>query len=148
RSREQGGAETVKRPMGRLLLTATAVVVLAAAVASASASTRSHSSTKAGGVYRVAFDSSFGFTGGFDPTGEYLGDAFAIYSNLLIRTLVGYNHVAGAPGNKLVPDLASSWTISNGGKTYTFHLKSGVKFGPPVSRDITSKDVAYAFERL
>ena len=61
----------------------------------------------AGGVYRVEWESSFDFTGGFDPTGEYLGEAFGIYSNLLVRTLVGYNHVAGAPGNVVVPDLAT-----------------------------------------
>src|SRR3954447_18231825 len=134
--------------MGRLLLTAAAVAVLVTLVATASAGTRNHASTKAGGVYRVAFDSSFNFTDGFDPTGEYLGDAFTIYSSLLIRTLVGYNHIANGPGNKLVPDLASSWKISNGGKTYTFHMKTGIKFGPPLNREITSQDIAYAIERL
>ena len=47
-----------------------------------------------------------------------------IYSNLLIRTLVGYNHVAGAAGNVIVPDIATSVPKpTNGGKTYTFHLK-------------------------
>ena len=75
----------------------------------------------AGGTYRVEWNGSFNFTDGFDPTGEYLGDAFGIYSNLLVRTLVGYNHVKGAPGNKLVPDLATDLgKVSNGGKTYTF----------------------------
>ena len=63
---------------------------------------------QAGGVFRVEWESSFDFTGGFDPTGEYLGEAFGIYSNLLVRTLVGYNHVEGAPGNVLVPDLATN----------------------------------------
>src|SRR6476469_11058488 len=89
----------------------------------------------AGGTYRLEWNSSFNFTDGFDPTGEYLGDAFGIYSNLLVRTLVGYNHVKGAPGNVLVPDLATNTgDISNGGKTYTFHLKDGIKFGPPLNR--------------
>ena len=37
---------------------------------------------------------------------------------------------------------------TDGGTTYTFHLKNGVRFGPPVSRPVTSKDVLYAFERL
>jgi peptide/nickel transport system substrate-binding protein len=103
----------------------------------------------AGGVFRVEWESSFDFTAGFDPTGEYLGEAFGIYSNLLVRTLVGYNHVAGAPGNALVPDLATNLgDVTNGGKTYTFHLKSGIKFGPPLNREITSKDVLWAFERI
>ena len=30
---------------------------------------------------------------------------------------------------------------TNGGKTYTFHLKHGIKFGPPVNRAVTSKDI-------
>jgi peptide/nickel transport system substrate-binding protein len=38
--------------------------------------------------------------------------------------------------------------VSDDGLTYTFHLKDGVKFGPPVSRPITTKDIAYAFERI
>ena len=37
------------------------------------------------------------------------------------------------PGH-MVPYLAKSWNITNGGKVYTFHLRSGVKFpsGKPV----------------
>ena len=103
----------------------------------------------AGGVFRIEWESSFDFTDAFDPTGEYLGEAFGIYSNLMLRTLVGYNHVAGAPGNVIVPDLATNTgTITNGGKTYTFHLKTGIKFGPPLNREITSKDVLFAMERI
>ncbi|MFT4036042.1 MAG: ABC transporter substrate-binding protein [Patulibacter sp.] len=36
--------------------------------------------------------------------------------------------VSAAPGNKVVPWLATSWKESNGGKTYTFKIKQGVKF--------------------
>ena len=39
-------------------------------------------------------------------------------------------------------------TISADGKTVTVHIKSGWKFSPPVNRAITSKDVAWAFERM
>ena len=56
--------------------------------------------------------------------------ASGIYSNLLVRTLVGYNHVAGPAGQKLVPDLAVRVpTSTNGGRTYTFRLKRGIEFG-------------------
>ena len=66
-----------------------------------------------------------------------------------MRTLVGYNHVKGAPGNKLVPDLATDLgKVSNGGKTYTFKIKQGVKFGPPLNRQITSADFKFAMERI
>jgi peptide/nickel transport system substrate-binding protein len=134
-----------------------AVAVASLTVAATTASARQEHSgavkapvkAQAGGVFRVEVESSFDFTGGFDPTDEYLGEAFGIYSNLLVRTLVGYNHVAGAPGNVLVPDLATDLgKISNGGKTYTFTLKDGIKFGPPLNRAITSKDVLWAFMRI
>ena len=37
---------------------------------------------------------------------------------------------------------------TNGGKTYTFKLKNGIRFGPPVNREITSADIRYAVERM
>src|SRR3982751_5860709 len=47
-----------------------------------------------------------------------------------------------------VPDLAESDPqISKDGKTVTVKIKSGVKFSPPVNREVTSKDVKYAIER-
>ncbi len=46
------------------------------------------------------------------------------------------------------PLLASAQpVVTNGGKTVTIHIKPNVKFSPPVSRDVTSSDVAYAIER-
>jgi len=46
------------------------------------------------------------------------------------------------------PDLAEGEPeITNGNKTVTVHIKSGIKFSPPVNREVTSEDVAYAMER-
>ena len=46
------------------------------------------------------------------------------------------------------PDMASEAAqISEGGKTITVHIREGVHFGPPVNREVTSADVAYAIER-
>ena len=64
-------------------------------------------------MYKVEWEASFDFTGGFDPTGEYLGAAQGIMGNLLIRTLLTYNHVVGAPGNIVVPDLATNLATSS-----------------------------------
>jgi len=115
--------------------------------ANTSGNTTSGTATK-GGTYRMATQ-DFGFTGAFDPSAEYLGWAFTLYGNLLIRTLLSYNHTAGAAGNVLVPDLATAVpTPTNNGLTYTFKLKPGVKFGPPVNRAITSKDIEFAMERI
>jgi len=138
----------VNRPLRRLALAGAVVLIGAAILVAAGSAGQAKNQIARGGTLNVGWEQSFGFTDNFDPTGEYLGDAFGIMDNLLVRTLVGYNHTPGADGNKIVPDIASSWKISNGGKTYTFHLKSGIKFGPPVNRAVTSKDFVTAFERL
>ncbi|MGO8905766.1 MAG: ABC transporter substrate-binding protein [Solirubrobacteraceae bacterium] len=47
-----------------------------------------------------------------------------------------------------VPDLASGPAeISSDAKTVTVHIRHGVHFSPPVNREVTSADVAYAIER-
>src|SRR5215212_1623879 len=51
-------------------------------------------------------------------------------------------------GDTPVPDLAASAPqISKDNKTITVKLRSGVRFSRPVNREVTSKDVKYAFER-
>jgi len=101
-----------------------------------------------GGVFRTAVE-DFGFTGAFDPTGEYLTTGFALFGQLLLRNLVTYNHVGGLAGDKAVPDLATdTGQISSDGLTWTFKLKPGLKWGPPVNRAISSKDIAFAFDRI
>ncbi|HEY5190088.1 MAG TPA: ABC transporter substrate-binding protein [Solirubrobacteraceae bacterium] len=53
----------------------------------------------------------------------------------------------------VTPDLATvvpttaNGGITDGGKTVTVHIKKGVFFSPPVNREVTSADVAYAIER-
>ncbi|MGF6176566.1 ABC transporter substrate-binding protein [Ensifer sp. 4252] len=46
---------------------------------------------------------------------------------------------------KVVGDLADSWTVSDDGLTYTFKLKSGLKFAS--GNPVTAADVAWSFER-
>ncbi|AHK45172.1 ABC transporter substrate-binding protein [Ensifer sp. T173] len=46
---------------------------------------------------------------------------------------------------KIVGDLADSWTVSDDGLTYTFKLKSGLKFAS--GNPVTAADVAWSFER-
>ena len=99
-----------------------------------------------GGDYRLA-STDFGFTDLMDPSGEYSSTGWNIDSNLLVRTLVSHPFTAGPKGNTFVPDLAEA-VPEPVGLTYTFHLKPGIRFGPPVNRAITSRDIAYAFERI
>ena len=73
---------------------------------------------------------------------------------LTYQTFLTYANEPGEAGTQLVPDLATEVpTAENGGisadgKTYTFHLKQGVKFAPPVDREITAADFKYSFERM
>src|SRR5262245_37266029 len=51
------------------------------------------------------------------------------------------------PGTtELVPDLAESYEITNGGKTFTFKLRPGVKFTN--GRELTAEDVKYSIDRV
>jgi peptide/nickel transport system substrate-binding protein len=46
------------------------------------------------------------------------------------------------------PDMAAGAPrVSADGKTITIALKRGIRFSPPVNREVTSQDVAYAIER-
>jgi peptide/nickel transport system substrate-binding protein len=47
--------------------------------------------------------------------------------------------------SKIKGDLADSWTVSDDGLTYTFKLKTGLKFAS--GNPITAEDVAWSFER-
>src|SRR2546427_12951102 len=70
------------------------------------ASRRAARSAPFGGTYRTAIE-DFGFTDGFDPTGEYSFLAWGLDPQLLVRTLVTYRHVPGERGAAVLPDLAT-----------------------------------------
>lgn len=53
-----------------------------------------------------------------------------------------------APDLSVVPELAESWTISDDALTYTFTLRQGVMFHPPLERELVAADVKFSFERL
>jgi peptide/nickel transport system substrate-binding protein len=66
------------------------------------------------------------------------------------RTLYGYN-LAGPPEQKTVPvpDIASGEPqISADRRTYTFTLRQGVRYAPPVNREVIATDFITAIERL
>ena len=50
-----------------------------------------------------------------------------------------------SPQGKVTPDLAKSWTVSPDGKTYTFTLRSGVKFqdGTPFNAQAVVANIKY-----
>jgi peptide/nickel transport system substrate-binding protein len=129
---------------------ALAVIALALFAAGAASVASPQPSSLRGGTYRVGREAVFDWsTADMDPTGEADPRSMGIFSNLLVRTLVGYRHVAGPAGRELVPDLAVSVPApTNGGLTYTFRLKRGIRFAPPVNREIVATDIRWAIERL
>ena len=63
-----------------------------------------------------------------DPAIAYNFD-FGIVTRSVYDGLVAYRATAGAAGAAIVPDLAAALPgVSNGGRTYTFTIRSGVRF--------------------
>jgi peptide/nickel transport system substrate-binding protein len=85
----------------------------------------------------------------FDPLTGYSIDSWAVL-RAVTRQLVTYK---GSPSDlkddtELVPDLATSWDRSKDGKTFTFHLRPGVKYSGPIDREIKAGDFVYAIKRF
>src|SRR5512138_2245486 len=99
-------------------------------------------SDKKGGIVKMAISSDWD---SIDPGDTYYGLSWNLV-RLYGRALTMFKPVPGADGNVLTADLAETLGVpSDGGKTWTYKLRAGVKFedGTP----ITSKDVAYAVSR-
>jgi peptide/nickel transport system substrate-binding protein len=99
-------------------------------------------STHKGGVMKLALTNTGDST---DPGNTYYAFNWD-FSRLYARPLLTYKAAPGKAGLTLVPDLATGMgQQSDGGLTWTYHIRSGLKFedGTP----ITTKDVKYAIER-
>jgi peptide/nickel transport system substrate-binding protein len=151
--------------MNRRIVTATVAVSAALALGLAACKGASPAPTASGGNNTTpAFNAAIGQI--FDPStkkggvvkmanaGDWdsldTGDTYYAFSwdfaRLYARSLVMFKPGPGAASDTVVPDLADSLGVpSDGAKTYTYHLRSGLKFddGSP----ITSADVKYAVER-
>jgi peptide/nickel transport system substrate-binding protein len=122
---------------------ARALVVLAAAVLSASllATSRADAQGRQGGSVTMLWAAD---VDSIDP-----GVTYANYGSMLAiatqRPLFTYR-----PDDvrQPVPDLAAGPPeVSPDGRSVTVRLKAGVRFSPPVNREVTSADVKYAIER-
>ena len=63
--------------------------------------------------------------------------------------LLTFKKASGGAGAQIVPDLAVAMpTVSQGGRTYSFTMRTGVRFSPPVDRAVQPSDIKFAIERL
>ena len=76
-----------------------------------------------------------------DPGATYDGASASMVANLY-ETLLSYR---GASLTQFQPVLATKWTISNGGRTYTFDLRKNVKFHSGDA--FTCADAEYTYRR-
>jgi peptide/nickel transport system substrate-binding protein len=125
-----------------------AISILAIAIAGCGSSSPSSSSSpsagtpQSGGTFTILANSSFGVA---DPAQNYTLEEW----QLLIDThdgLVGFAMVGGLPGTKIVANLATSVPLpTDGGLTYVFHIRSGIKFSN--GQPLQPSDWLTVFER-
>ncbi len=140
---------------GAILIVGIAVVVLLAVWAGEARSARTPQKSSAG-LTSSATCSSTPVRGGnlvyerqaatetLDPMNPLNGNGDIFTYNLIYSGLVRSDPTGKT--NNIVPSLSDHWTISADGKTYTFHLRPGIKFsnGQPV----TAEDVAWTLNRF
>lgn len=84
---------------------------------------------------------------GFNPAFYTAGTTFDASSRPIFDRLVLFE----LGTTNTIPGLAEKWDISPDGKTYTFHLRKGVKFHTTKNftptRDFNADDVIFSFER-
>jgi ABC-type transport system substrate-binding protein len=121
-----------RRPMKALTFAGLGLAVLIAGASAASAKTLVYCSE----------GSPENFTPAINTTGTSFDAARPVYTRLT-------EFKRGT--TDIVPGLAESWDIADGGKTITFHLRKGVKFHPykdfKPTRDFNADDVLFSFDR-
>jgi peptide/nickel transport system substrate-binding protein len=119
------------------------VLLAAALVASGCGSSKSSSKGKKGG--EVTILEAAGGVDSLDPGYWYYQTDYSNLGQTTQRQLYGWPPDANDPA----PDLATDKpVVSNGGKTVTIKIKTGIKYAPPhQTRTVKSADFKYALER-
>jgi len=129
-----------------MLIMGVALLVAATTVGSATSATKrtGKAGVNKGGTLRVNENSAdFDFV---DPQLAYRTDDWDMLFSTAMQ-LVSFPEKSGAAGSQLYPQAATAFpTVSKDGKTYTFHIRPGLKFsdGSPV----TAAAYQRAWERI
>ncbi|AGZ36881.1 ABC transporter substrate-binding protein [Pseudomonas sp. SWI6] len=91
---------------------------------------------------------SEGSPAGFDPGQYTTGTDFDASAETVFNRLTQFER----GGTAVIPGLATKWEVSDDGKTYTFHLREGVKFHTTdyfkPTRAFNADDVLFTFNRM
>jgi peptide/nickel transport system substrate-binding protein len=129
----------------RFLALAAATALIAAGCGSGSSSGSSAAGVVNGGILQAGIP---GNPDHLDPALSYTNEGWEILE-ATNNGLLTFKKAAGGAGATVVPDIASAMpTVTDGGKTYTFHLRSGVMFGAPINREVKPSDFKFSIERL
>jgi ABC-type oligopeptide transport system substrate-binding subunit len=122
-----------------MMIVAGASLLIAASFASAS--TSSGKALKKGGIFRYGL---VGASTQVDPQLAYVTTAWSLEYATAAK-LYNYPDKKGPAGSKLLPEVASKFTVSNNGRVYTFTLRPGFVFSD--GSKVTAKNFKYAIER-
>jgi len=115
----------------------------AAGGSSSGASSTGFQQQHKGGTLRLAAKSA---AGTLDPQVNYTLQYWQLYQ-AMYDGLLAFKKVNGQESFTVVPDLAEALPmVTDGGKTYTFRLRKGIKFSN--GKDVTVQDVAASYKRI
>src|SRR5438105_8957423 len=118
-------------PMLRRGIALSIVGVLLVTACTGGSSRTTAMKTGSGGILRVGMSGGAYFA--FDPQYEWLFSTWELFHCCLLRTLMSYNETSGPTGTIPEPDLASRPPdVSSDGLTWTFHIRAGLHYGPPL----------------
>ena len=128
---------------------AAALALLAAACGGGGNKAESSTTTTAGGGaqktfanFRIVYDTGLDY---LDPAYSYTVQGWAVMWNVYL-SLLGYKHVNGPDGARIVPALAKDLPqVSADGLTYTLTLRSGLKYSDGTA--VKASDFKYAIKR-
>jgi peptide/nickel transport system substrate-binding protein len=124
----------------RKSLVAVVLVVIVGVIAAGTSSARTTSHR--GGTLKLLANAAGGT---LDPQVNYTLQYWQLYQ-ATYDGLLAFQKAGGDAAFNVVPDLAASYKITNGGKSWVFTLRKGIKFsnGQPV----TANDVVASFRRI
>ena len=121
------------------LLVAGASLLIAASFASAG--TSSHHALKKGGIFRYG---NVGASVQVDPQVGYVTTLWSLEYATAAK-LYNYADAKGPAGSKLIPEVASKFSVSKNGRRYTFTIRKGFKFSDGTA--VTAKNFKRAIDR-